>query len=167
MKKNITTVGERFEIHNINWDQRSGMIIRGLSIEPEFLSRLLFEISKNGISVDMVIQNYVSSDSVTVSLLFGSHYFSKRKLSCIKREINNVYNNKWDVEIVENLIKVVIQGHGLRTCPEIATKIFRKFAKDGQNIEMLSIGENEVSLVFLKNPRLESLLNEITGNGFN
>ena len=105
----------------------------------------IFEpFSKNGINVDMVIQN-ISSDQKTTDITFTVKRDDVSKTKQILKDDSKVIYK----EIIHNnkVAKVSIVGAGMVSTPGVTYRMFR--ALSDENINILAISTSEIKLSVL------------------
>ena len=112
--------------------------------KPGIASRIFKPLVKEGIVVDMIVQN--TSDEGLTDLTFTvvkpDFYRSMKLLSGVAKEIGaeRVLGD-------ENIAKVSIVGVGMRTHAGVAQMMFETLSKENINIMMISTSEIKVSCV--------------------
>jgi aspartate kinase len=112
--------------------------------KPGVASRIFKPLVKEGIVVDMIVQN--TSDEgltdLTFTVMKPDFYRSMKLLSGVAREIGAVR-----VLGDENIAKVSIVGVGMRTHAGVAQLMFETLSREKINILMISTSEIKVSCV--------------------
>ncbi len=112
--------------------------------KPGIASRIFRPLVKEGIVVDMIVQN--TSDEgltdLTFTVIKSDFYRSMKLLSGVAKEIGaeRVLGD-------ENIAKVSIVGVGMRTHAGVAQMMFETLSKENINIMMISTSEIKVSCV--------------------
>ena len=112
--------------------------------KPGLASRIFKPLVKEGIVVDMIVQN--TSDEgftdLTFTVMKPDFYRSMKLLSGVAKEIGaeRVLGD-------ENIAKVSIVGVGMRTHAGVAQLMFEALARENINIMMISTSEIKVSCV--------------------
>jgi aspartokinase len=158
MNKQHTVARERFCINSIQKDSRAGITVMANYLASPMASLLADQFGSRMLSIDMFVL-HSKGKSVTASIVLdkcGDHEL--KHLNDIAVEIKNAVGRDISILIHDAVTKLTIQGHGLCTSPRTSREIFEKIRKTGQNIEMMSISENEINLVFNPSPELERFL---------
>ncbi|MGD9159431.1 MAG: aspartate kinase [Desulfobacteraceae bacterium] len=112
--------------------------------KPGIASRIFKPLVKEGIVVDMIVQNTSEEDltDLTFTVMKPDFYRSMKLLSGVAKEIGaeRVLGD-------ENIAKVSIVGVGMRTHAGVAQKMFETLSGENINIMMISTSEIKVSCV--------------------
>jgi aspartate kinase len=115
--------------------------------KPGIAATIFKDIARQGINVDMIIQNVSRTKATDISFtVLGSDLAKTLKAS---REVANKVG-AGEVTSDENIAKVSIVGIGMKSHSGIAAKMFEALAKAGINIEMISTSEIKISCVVEK-----------------
>jgi aspartate kinase len=138
MEQNLIVRGIAFE------DQVTRVSVLGLPNELTTLSTIFSTLAKNGLNVDIIIQNTTSDNKTSIS-------FSV-KTSDLEDTINVLEQYKEElgydrVESESGLAKVSIVGSGMVSNPGVAAEMFDVLAKQGIEVKMVSTSEIKVSTV--------------------
>ncbi len=115
--------------------------LRGVKDEPGIAAKIFNRLAKDGINVDMIIQN-VGLDGVT-NLGFT---VPENELNEAKRVMSELDASEM-IEFDPNIVKVSIVGVGMQSHSGVASKAFDTLAKENINIQMISTSEIKVSMV--------------------
>ena len=115
-----------------------------LSDTPGIASRLFTPVAKEGIVVDMIIQNTRDGNLTDLTFTVPKPDY-KRAMKIIEKTAAEI--GAEGVTGSENICKVSIVGVGMRNHPGIATTMFDVLAREGINIEMISTSEIKISCV--------------------
>lgn len=111
---------------------------------PGVAAKLFGGLSKENISVDMIIQSFARRKNNTNDIAFtvSSEDFHRAKpiFEKIKKEIGAT-----EIHINENIAKVSIVGAGMVDKPGIASTMFEAIANIGVNIKMIATSEIKIS----------------------
>lgn len=138
MEQNLIVRGIAFE------DQVTRVSVIGLPNELTTLSTIFTTLAKNGLNVDIIIQNTTSDNKTTISFSVktGDLEDTLHVLEQHKNELN--YER---VESESGLAKVSIVGSGMVSNPGVAAEMFEVLAKEGIEVKMVSTSEIKVSTV--------------------
>ncbi len=112
--------------------------------KPGIASRIFKPLVKEGIVVDMIVQN--TSDEgltdLTFTVIKSDFYRTMKLLSGVAREIGaqRILGD-------ENISKVSIVGVGMRTHAGVAQRMFETLSRENINIMMISTSEIKVSCI--------------------
>ena len=112
--------------------------------KPGIASRIFKPLVKEGIVVDMIVQN--TSDEgltdLTFTVIKSDFYRTMKLLSGVAREIGaqRILGD-------ENIAKVSIVGVGMRTHAGVAQRMFETLSRENINIMMISTSEIKVSCI--------------------
>ena len=115
--------------------------LRGVKDEPGIAAKIFNRLAKEGINVDMIIQN-VGLDGVT-NLGFT---VPENELGEAKRVMSELDASEM-IEFDPNIVKVSIVGVGMQSHSGVASKAFDTLARENINIQMISTSEIKVSMV--------------------
>ncbi len=138
MEQNLIVRGIAFE------DQVTRVSVIGLPNELTTLSTIFTTLAKNGLNVDIIIQNTTSDNKTVISFSVktGDLEDTINVLEQHKNELN--YER---VESESGLAKVSIVGSGMVSNPGVAAEMFAVLAKEGIEVKMVSTSEIKVSTV--------------------
>jgi len=138
MEQNLIVRGIAFE------DQVTRVSVLGLPNELTTLSTIFSTLAKNGLNVDIIIQNTTTDNktSISFSVKTGDLEDTIRVLEQYKEELG--YER---VESESELAKVSIVGSGMVSNPGVAAEMFDVLAKQGIEVKMVSTSEIKVSTV--------------------
>ncbi|HET97911.1 MAG TPA: aspartate kinase [Desulfurivibrio alkaliphilus] len=111
---------------------------------PGTASRIFTPIAKEGIVVDMIIQNTRDGNLTDLTFTVPKPDYEKamRIIEKVAAEVGAE-----GVSGSENICKVSIVGMGMRNHPGIATTMFDVLFREGINIQMISTSEIKISCV--------------------
>ncbi len=120
------------------------LTIRGVPDKPGIAARILGEIGKANINVDMIVQNVAADD--TTDFTFTVHRAEyKKALEVLQRVAKDLKAR--EVQGDDKIVKISIVGVGMRSHAGIASQMFKTLADEGINIQMISTSEIKVSVV--------------------
>lgn len=111
---------------------------------PGIASRLFTPVAKEGIVVDMIIQNTRDGNLTDLTFTVPKTDY-KRAMPLVEKTAREIGAER--VSGSENICKVSVVGVGMRNHPGIATTMFDVLAREGINIEMISTSEIKISCV--------------------
>ncbi len=107
-------------------------------------ARIFTEISKAGVSVDIIVQNVSHTKHTDISFTVPkaelNKAFATAKVIAKKINAGEVTSNK-------NIARVSIVGSGMRSHTGIAAKMFQTLADNKINIDMISTSEISISCI--------------------
>ncbi len=118
--------------------------LRGVRDEPGIAARIFNKLAKEGINVDMIIQN-IGLDGVT-NLGFT---VPENELEEAKKIMHALSASEM-LEFDPKVVKVSVVGVGMQSHSGVASKAFDTLAKENINIQMISTSEIKVSMVIDK-----------------
>lgn len=121
--------------------------IRDVPDKPGIAAKIFGKVSKEGINVDMIVQNVSKTKMTDLSFTI-----KKSDLSKAIKITRNVAGEIRAGEIIsdEDIARVSIVGVGMKSHPGIAAKMFKALAEKKINIEMISTSEISISCVVRK-----------------
>jgi aspartate kinase len=120
------------------------LTVRGVPDKPGIAARILNEIGKANINVDMIVQN-VGAD-VTTDFTFTVHRGDYQKALDILKRVSQELKAR-EVSGDDKIVKISVVGVGMRSHAGIASQMFRTLADEGINIQMISTSEIKISVV--------------------
>jgi aspartate kinase len=120
------------------------LTIRGVPDRPGIAARILGDVGKANINVDMIVQN-VGADGTT-DFTFTVHRSDYEKAIEILRQVAQVLKAR-EVSGDDKIVKISIVGVGMRSHAGIASTMFQALADEGINIQMISTSEIKISVV--------------------
>ncbi|WP_449537182.1 aspartate kinase [Ferdinandcohnia sp. Marseille-Q9671] len=148
MEKSLVIRGIAFE------DQITRVTVIGLPNELHTLSTIFGTLAKNGLNVDIIIQNTTDQDHQNIS-------FSV-KTPDLKDTLTVLENNKdllqyEEVQHEDGLSKVSIVGSGMVSNPGVAADMFQVLAQENIEVKMVSTSEIKVSTVVEQNKMVRAV----------
>ena len=118
--------------------------IRGVPDQPGVAARLFEPMAREGINVDMIVQNVSSDGATDISFTVpkASLDAAQEIASSVAREVA-----ARGVEVDRDVAKVSLVGAGMKSHPGVAAQVFRTLADAGINIEMISTSTIRISCV--------------------
>ncbi|MFH0940567.1 MAG: aspartate kinase [Candidatus Omnitrophota bacterium] len=115
--------------------------------KPGIAAKLFKEISKNGISVDTIVQNVSRTGSTDVSFTVPIGDLSKTK-SIMQKFTKKIQGGR----VIEDkdIARVSIVGVGMKTHTGVASKMFEALAEKKINIDMITTSEISISCIINK-----------------
>src|SRR6185436_15788960 len=120
------------------------LIVRGVPDRPGIAAKILGEVGKANINVDMIVQN-VAADGNT-DFTFTVHRGEYKKALDILQGVAKELKAR-EVTGDDKIVKISVVGVGMRSHAGIAAQMFDALAKEGINIQMISTSEIKVSVV--------------------
>jgi aspartate kinase len=120
------------------------LILRGVPDKPGIAARILGEVGKSHINVDMIVQN-VGADGLT-DFTFTVHRSDYKKALDILKQLGRELHAR-EAAGDDKIAKISVVGVGMRSHAGIAGKMFQALADEGINIQMISTSEIKVSVV--------------------
>ncbi|VAX35779.1 Aspartokinase [hydrothermal vent metagenome] len=107
-------------------------------------AKIFMEISKNGVNVDVIVQNVSHTKHTDISFTVPKSDLSKALMAAekIAQKIK-----AGEVQSDKNVARVSIVGSGMRSHNGIAAKMFEILAKNKINIEMIATSEISISCI--------------------
>ncbi len=122
----------------------SKLIIRKVPDLPGIAAKILSPISKEGIEVDVIVQN-VAEDKTT-DFTFTVKDEDADKAAKILNNLSHELGGG-NVELAKEISKVSVVGVGMKSHAGVATKMFSALAEKNINIDMISTSEIKISVV--------------------
>lgn len=117
--------------------------------KPGNAAKIFEALSKDDVSVDMIIQSYGRSDDTNdIAFTVDTSDYDKT-MSIVKNVIKEIGAS--GVLVDEDIAKVSIVGAGMVDRPGIAASMFKALAESGINIKMISTSEIKISCLVEKN----------------
>ncbi len=121
--------------------------IRDVPDKPGIAAKIFGKVSKEGINVDMIVQNVSKTKMTDLSFTIKKSDLSKT-IKIVKDTAGEI--KAGEVISDEDVARVSIVGVGMRSHPGIAAKMFKALAEKRINIEMISTSEISISCVIRK-----------------
>ena len=122
----------------------SKLIIRQVPDVPGIAAKILSPISKEGIEVDVIVQN-VAEDKTT-DFTFTVKDEEADKAAKILNDLSDELGGG-SVELAKEISKVSVVGVGMKSHAGVAAKMFSTLADKNINIDMISTSEIKISVV--------------------
>ena len=122
----------------------SKLIIRQVPDVPGIAAKILSPISKEGIEVDVIVQN-VAEDKTT-DFTFTVKDEEADKAAKILNDLSDELGGG-SVELAKEISKVSVVGVGMKSHAGVAAKMFSALAEKNINIDMISTSEIKISVV--------------------
>jgi len=122
----------------------SKLIIRQVPDIPGIAAKILSPISKEGIEVDVIVQN-VAEDKTT-DFTFTVKDEEADKAAKILNDLSDELGGG-SVELAKEISKVSVVGVGMKSHAGVAAKMFSALADKNINIDMISTSEIKISVV--------------------
>jgi aspartate kinase len=131
-------------------DGEAKITVHGVPDQPGVAAALFGRLAKDGIGVDMIVQN-VSTDGIT-----DISFTIPKELSDSALEASRIAAAQMDaggVDLDADVVRVSIVGAGMQSDPSVAARMFSTLSDHGVNIEMISTSDIRISCV-VKGPRI-------------
>src|SRR5690606_37316344 len=148
LEKNLVVRGIAFK------DQITRITVSSLPNELHTLSTIFGTLAKNGLNVDIIIQNMTDKNHTNIS-------FSV-KTQDLRDTLTVLENNKdllkyEEIQHEDGLAKVSIVGSGMVSNPGVAADMFRVLASENIEVRMVSTSEIKVSTVVEQGKRVRAV----------
>jgi aspartate kinase len=138
-------VMERLVVSGVTYRRNEAKVrVRGVKDVPGVAARLFAPLSREGIVVDMIIQNLAQDGSTDMTFTVPREDY-RRALEITRRTAQEL--GAADVEGDDAIAKVSIVGLGMKDHAAVASKMFQVLADEGINIQLISTSEIKVSVV--------------------
>lgn len=116
---------------------------------PGHAAKLFTELSKDNISVDMIIQSYARENNNTNDIAFTIDKADLERAEIALEKIKTELKAQ-AIHIDDDIAKITIVGAGMIDRPGIAATMFKTLADLGINIKMISTSEIKISCLVKK-----------------
>jgi aspartate kinase len=120
------------------------LTVRGVPDRPGIAARILGDVGKANINVDMIVQN-VGADGTT-DFTFTVHRADYKKAMETLKDTARQLSAR-EVTGDDKIVKISVVGVGMRSHAGIAGQMFKALADEGINIQMISTSEIKISVV--------------------
>ena len=136
---------EKTLVNGIAVDKNVAVIsIVGLEDEPGMVFKLFSLLSRNKISVDLIIQSIGRQNTKDISFTLAREFLDET-LNILER--NNDFLRYDHLMSDETVAKLSIVGSGIASNPKIAMMMFEAIYNEGINIKMISTSEIKISIL--------------------
>ena len=118
------------------------LTVRGVPDQPGVAYRILGDVAKANINVDMIVQN-TGADGTT-DFTFTVHRGDYAKALDVLRAAKLAAR---EISGDDKIVKISVVGVGMRSHSGIASTMFKALADEGINIQMISTSEIKISVV--------------------
>lgn len=118
--------------------------VHGMPDRPGVAAALFEPLAKEGVSVDMIVQN-VSESGITDISFTVPRELADTARTVAARVATDVGAS--GVGVATDIARLSIVGSGMRSEPGVAATMFRELAEEGVNIDMISTSSIRVSCV--------------------
>ena len=118
------------------------LTVRGVPDQPGVAYRILGDVAKANINVDMIVQN-TGADGTT-DFTFTVHRGDYAKALDVLRAAKLAAR---EITGDDKIVKISVVGVGMRSHSGIASTMFKALADEGINIQMISTSEIKISVV--------------------
>ena len=123
-------------------ETRLDFTVRGVPDQPGVAYRILGDVAKANINVDMIVQN-TGADGTT-DFTFTVHRGDYAKALDVLRAAKLAAR---EISGDDKIVKISVVGVGMRSHSGIASTMFKALADEGINIQMISTSEIKISVV--------------------
>jgi len=118
------------------------LTVRGVPDQPGVAYRILGDIAKANINVDMIVQNTGADGTTdfTFTVHRGDYAKALEVLRAAKLAAREISGD-------DKIVKISVVGVGMRSHSGIASTMFKALADEGINIQMISTSEIKISVV--------------------
>jgi aspartate kinase len=138
MEQNLIVRGIAFE------DQVTRISVLGLPNELTTLSTIFSTLARQGINVDIIIQNTTSDNKAAISFSIKTKDLEDTNIILEQHKSDLNFER---IESESGLSKVSIVGSGMVSNPGVAAEMFDVLARQGIEVKMVSTSEIKVSTV--------------------
>lgn len=123
------------------------LTIRGIPDQPGVAHKVLGNISKANIEVDVIVQNVAKDDSASMTFTVA-----KSDLPQAEALLKKTATQLGASEVVSDndIAKLSMVGVGMRSHAGVATKMFETLSNEGINIQMITTSEIKITVVIDK-----------------
>ena len=115
--------------------------------KPGVAAKIFKELSEDGVSVDMIVQNVSQTRSTDISFTVSQSSAAKT-LKLTKRVAKDI--GAGEVFVDSDIARVSIVGVGMKSHPGVAATMFSVLAHNKINIEMISTSDISISCIIKK-----------------
>jgi aspartate kinase len=134
-------------ISGVAHDASESMIkLRGLPDRPGIAATIFEEVARQGVNVDMIVQNVSGSETMKSNLSFSLPQDQSQKgIEALK----NISDKLGDPQILleDNIGKLSLIGAGMKTNPGVSATFFKALNDANINVEMISTSEIRISVI--------------------
>jgi len=112
--------------------------------QPGIAAKIFTEISKSGVSVDIIVQNVSHTRHTDISFTVPKANLTKAS-NAAKKIAKKI--KAGEVQFDKNIARISIVGSGMRSHHGIAAAMFQTLAKNKINIEMIATSEISISCI--------------------
>jgi len=131
-------------------DGEAKITVHGVPDQPGVAASLFGRLAKDGIGVDMIVQN-VSTDGITDISFTIPKDRSDAALEASRAAAAQM--EAGGVDLDNDVVRVSVVGAGMQSDPRVAARMFAALSDHGVNIEMISTSDIRISCV-VKGPRI-------------
>lgn len=124
--------------------QEAKLSLLGVPDSPGIASHILEVLSRQGIELDMIVQNIVGNKKTDFSFTVHREDFHNTQ-EVLRRVARELKAEKLEVD--EKIAKLSVVGVGLRSHSDIAGTMFQALAQEGINIQLISTSEIKISVI--------------------
>lgn len=136
---------EEQTVSGVAYDRLQAQIaLRQVPDQPGIARKIFEPLSREGIVVDMIVQNVSVAGTTDVTFTVGRD--DLRRATAVVEEVAEAMGAR-AVETDAGMAKVSIVGVGMRSHAGVAARMFGTLADEGINIQMISTSEIKISAV--------------------
>lgn len=118
--------------------------VQGVPDLPGIASRVLGPVGREGVEVDMIVQNVGASGNTDFTFTVKRTDY-RRALDVVRAAAEEM--KAGEVRGDDRIVKISAVGVGMRSHAGVATRMFDALAAEGINIQMISTSEIKISVV--------------------
>ena len=123
------------------------LTIRGIPDQPGVAHKVLGNISKANIEVDVIVQNVAKDDSASMTFTVAKSDLPEAE-ALLKKTAMQLGAS--EVVSDDEIAKLSIVGVGMRSHAGVAAKMFETLSNEGINIQMITTSEIKITVVIDK-----------------
>lgn len=123
------------------------LTIRGIPDQPGVAHKVLGNISKANIEVDVIVQNVAKDDSASMTFTVANSDLPEAE-ALLKKTATQLGAS--EVVSDNEIAKLSIVGVGMRSHAGVAAKMFETLSNEGINIQMITTSEIKITVVIDK-----------------
>tara|TARA_B100000315_G_C14536147_1_gene568560 strand:+ start:192 stop:1433 length:1242 start_codon:yes stop_codon:yes gene_type:complete len=143
-------------------DNEAKVTLPGVPDKPGIAARVFTKLAREGVNVDMIVQNVSHDRSTDISFTVP-----KKNLKKTLKISNSISKSIGASKVIsdETIAKVSVVGVGMKSHSGVAAKCFSLLAKNKINIDMISTSEISISCVVKKGAGKKAV--KVLHKGFN
>ena len=141
------------------YDEQAVMTLKNVEDKLGTIANIFSSLSEHKVNIDLIIQNKGHNGFANIDFSFSQKY-SKNAKEAIKA----LENSKLKFELYKDIVKIEIEGIGMKSHSDIASVIFSTMAKHNIDIIMITTSEIKISMI-IKN-ECATFAKEVLNKGF-